>query len=116
MIRYCLPPAGRPEDFIAYGASFVEAAYRCASGFTCLQSDKPILMYAPICANAAFACELFLKGLLLLDGKTIPKKHPLFELYEPLSDKFKFYLYGIYLRDDSIEENTKQAFEKQLKT
>lgn len=115
MIRIVLPPGGRAVDYISYGRSFIEAAYRCASNVRCLQCDEPILMSAPICVNASFACELILKGLILLDGKNIPKKHLLFDLYYRLSDKYKFYLYGLYLQKGDSEDEVKLNFENRLK-
>ena len=43
----------------------------------------------PATVNSAFACEVFLKGLLLSYGKPAGKKHKLKELYEALPEDAK---------------------------
>ena len=44
---------------------------------------------SPVVINSAFACEVFMKALLLHHGKKMPKSHKLRDLYEALPDKTK---------------------------
>ena len=109
-----LPPAGRPKDYLRIGRSFVEAAWRCFTDQQQLQCDEPILMYIPICVNASFACELLLKGMVHLEGKTVPKTHNLLKLYNLLSDHNKYFLYGVYVDKEHDKEEAKRRYEALL--
>lgn len=51
-----------------------------------MRSGPTILtVMAPMAANTAFSVELYLKALLLINGKEIPKKHDLDVLYDRLN-------------------------------
>ena len=49
----------------------------------------------PIAVNLSFACELFLKGLLLLENKKYNDKHDLRKLYKSLNGKTQSKLFDL---------------------
>ena len=79
---------------------------------------KHVESHIPYIVNMCFCTELFLKMLLLEQGKTIAflknTKHNLWELYDALSDECKDDIYTCYLRQNqikifSIEEELKKS-------
>lgn len=84
------------KDYYEHGETFFEAAERCfgeknGDTFTIIkgtnQGIEMLQLSAPTVVNAAFACELFFKSLLMKLGIGFPKGrngHNLFELYKLL--------------------------------
>lgn len=67
--------------------------YECAQMALGTKEDKSInvvnnlkiqMLKAPFCVNIAFACELYLKMIMLKDGIEIPHLHKLDKLYNNL--------------------------------
>lgn len=48
---------------------------------------RSLMLKAPFCVNIAFACELYLKMIMLKDGIEIPHIHKLGKLYNHLPQK-----------------------------
>lgn len=105
-----------PKYYYGQGTAFLEAAYRCfRGGENSLQTDEPIHLEAPIMVNAAFACEMFLKGLLLHEKKNINHIHDLLELYKQLSPDAR-YILGCICCDhgNDDEKEIEEKFSKYL--
>lgn len=60
-----------PRDFLKNGQDFVEAAWRCFGGKEgiVIKDGKLIQLAVPTVVNASFACEMFLKALIMHEGK-----------------------------------------------
>ena len=72
----------------------------------------------PMAVNLSFACELFLKGLLLLENKDYDDKHDLRKLYKSLNGKTQnklFELVNLEFQLDAGQTITKQQFLETLK-
>ena len=72
----------------------------------------------PIAVNLSFACELFLKGLLLLENKDYDDKHDLKKLYNRLNGKTQNKLFDLVNFDFQLENGqaiTKLQFLETLK-
>ncbi len=81
----------RPKDYYENGKSFLNAAFRCCGQkengeFVIINHGKMVLLPAPTVVNAAFACEMFLKAMLVNDGIIKFKNHSLLKLYDLLSE------------------------------
>lgn len=83
-----------------------------------IPEQKHVESHIPYIVNMCFCSELFLKILLLEEGKTIPflksKKHNLWKLYDALSNECKENIYACYLHQNrimiyNIEEELKKA-------
>lgn len=89
----------------ATACDFARASYMIKDSETLL---------VPYVVNGAFACELYLKGLLMLQGKTlqdIKKHHSLSQLYALLDDGTKENLKSSVMRKFT---NSNKAFEAYL--
>lgn len=86
------------QDYYKQGNSFLEAAERClgkkdGNEFVFMGESEFFQLPAPTVVNAAFACEMFLKSLIIRYKLNIPKDrngHNLFYLYNLLPDDVKF--------------------------
>lgn len=79
--------SGTARDYYNAGLQFHEAAKRCFSDESgaVIKNGQLIQLPAPTVVNGAFACEMFLKALLLWENKPLAKKHALNELFDMLS-------------------------------
>ena len=72
----------------------------------------------PIAVNLSFACELFLKGLLLLENKDYDEKHDLKKLYNTLNGKTQNKIFDLVDLEFQLETGqtiTKHQFFEALK-
>lgn len=83
-----------PKDFYRNGISFMKAAWRCygkeiEGQYRIIDGGEFCQLTAPAVVNAAFACEMFLKALLLHYGISYKKEHVLINLFDMLPDNTK---------------------------
>lgn len=108
---------GKYREMFCTATSFLE------SGEFCFNSKDGFVrgFDTVVIVNYAFACEVYLKLLLLHQGLTDVKKHNLFELYQQLPEKrqrmimVKIFNKGIWLTDAfgrSELENVSDCFVK----
>ena len=83
-----------PRDYYKNGLSFMKAAWRCYGKekdgeYKSIDGGGICQLTAPTVVNAAFACEMFLKALLVRFEIPYGKEHNLVKLYDKLSDELK---------------------------
>ena len=92
-MEYHVKTSPTPESYFKNGHDFCEAAWRSFGGREgrIIKNGAVHCLPVPTVVNAAFACEMCLKSLLLLEGKSLPKKpgegHNLKKLFEILSEE-----------------------------
>lgn len=82
------------EDYYNNGLSFMRAAWRCYGKeingqYKVIDEGKICQLSAPAVVNAAFACEMFLKSLLVYYEIPYRKEHNLIKLYDMLPEASK---------------------------
>lgn len=86
-------------DFYKNGRSFLEAAWRCYGkegengDYIIIEDGQLYQLAAPTVVNAAFACEMFFKAMLVFNNIKYPKKHNLKVLYDELPKNCKKLIY-----------------------
>ena len=100
-------------DYYNHGKKFFKAAERCfgeknGNSFTTIKGTEKgieiLQLAAPTVVNAAFACELFFKSLLLKNRTDIPKRrkgHNLLELYKLLPNDIQHDIIKVCFNGDS---------------
>lgn len=83
-----------PRDYYNNGLSFMKAAWRCYGKekdgqYRIIDSGEICQLPAPAVVNAAFACEMFLKSLLVYYGIQDRKGHSLITLFDRLPEDSK---------------------------
>lgn len=83
-----------PRDFYKNGVSFMESSLRCYGKeengeYKIIDKGKVCQLTAPVVVNAAFACEMFLKALLMNAGILYNKKHNLVKLFDLLPEDIR---------------------------
>lgn len=92
-MEYHIKTSPTPESYFKNGHDFCEAAWRSFGGREgkIIKNGAVHCLPVPTVVNAAFACEMHFKSLLLLEGKPFPKKssegHNLKTLFETLSEE-----------------------------
>lgn len=93
-MEYHVKTAPTPKSYFMNGRDFCETAWRSFGGREGKIVENGVINWLPVptVVNAAFACEMHLKSLLLLEGKPVPKGregHNLKVLFESLSEKMQ---------------------------
>ena len=81
--------SGTAKDYYSAGCQFLEAARRCFSdkeGYI-IKDGTLIQLTAPAVVNGAFACELFIKAMLVWENTSFDFIHYLDDLFLKLSDE-----------------------------
>ena len=83
-----------PKDFYQNGLSFMESSWRCFGKeengeYRIIDKGKLCQLTVPAVVNAAFACEMFLKALLMKYGISYSKEHSLVKLFDLLPSNVK---------------------------
>ena len=91
-MEYHVKTAPTPKSYFMNGRDFCETAWRSFGGREGKIVENGAINWLPVptVVNAAFACEMHLKSLLLLEGKPVPKGregHNLKDLFESLSEE-----------------------------
>ena len=76
-----------PLDVLNAGYEFYRATKHINNNWYINYPKISAAFVIPIAVNLSFACELFLKGLLLLEDKEYDDKHDLRKLYKSLNGK-----------------------------
>jgi HEPN domain-containing protein len=95
------------EDLLDSAESFLKAADRCLNGCKVEEGIEMLTVPGTVCAS--FACELFLKYILLIETGENVSGHGLAELFKKCSKETQFALTE-YKRDipEIFERNNKQ--------
>ncbi len=80
---------GTAKDYYSAGCQFLEVARRCFSDKegNIIKDCTLIQLTAPTVVNGAFACELFIKAMLIWEKTSFKKVHYLDDLFLKLSDE-----------------------------
>lgn len=106
------------EAFFNNGGEFQKAAARCLGvnedGAIEIAKDGVIItLAAPAVVNSTFACEMYLKALILKSGKNYPvgrDGHNLKKLYDMLSKPIQKYLYQFCENKEDCAETVFSRF------
>ena len=107
-----------PLEVLNAGYEFYIAAKHINNNWDINYPKISAAFVIPIAVNLSFACELFLKGLLLLENKEYDDKHNLRTLYKSLNEKTQnklFDLVDLEFKRETGRTITKQQFSEALK-
>lgn len=108
----------RPLEVLNTGYEFYRAVRQINNGWEVAYPKLSAAFIIPITVNIAFACELFLKCLLLLEDKTFSDLHSIRKLFKQLNGKTQNKIFDIVNFDyvyDSGKSITKKQFDDALK-
>jgi len=107
-----------PLEVLNAGYEFYRATRHINNNWDISYPKISAAFVIPIAVNLAFACELFFKGLLLLENEEYDDKHDLRKLYKSLNGKTQNKLFDLVNLDFQLETGksiTKLQFLNALK-
>lgn len=101
----------RANGFYIQGARFAQCAERCMGdknddGSIQIIGGKNSILSSPLLVNSAFACEMYMKSLLILNNIPYQKSHGLKSLFDLLPKQYQDFL--------RIEKYSRKEFDKEL--
>ncbi len=107
-----------PLEVLNTGYEFYRAVRQINNGWEIAYPKLSVAFIIPITVNISFACELFFKGLLLLEDKDFSESHNVEKLFKQLNGKTQNKIFDIVNFDyvcDSGKSITKKQFNEALK-
>lgn len=96
------------KDFYSQGKAFNDAAWRCygkkdGDSYLIMQGSETYQLAAPCVVNASFACEMYLKALLIDCHIDYKHEHNLYNLFELIPQKEKVLICRICSGTDDMD-------------